>query len=171
MATGVARKNHLKPRSVRLAATDSAVRNGMPWRSAMALAVTRDARLVGADQRRHLLLGDQPQRLVLAGRRRALVVGEDQLDLGALQARQAAALGQRHDLGEIGIAVVDDVGAELDGHLGVVAGARRVAAQRIDDADLDGGSCAAAPVASPSTAAAAPATIVRRVVLIMRDSP
>jgi hypothetical protein len=40
MATGVVRKNHLKPRSVRLDATDSAVRNGMPWRSAMALAVT-----------------------------------------------------------------------------------------------------------------------------------
>ena len=51
-ATGVVRKNHLKPRSVRLAATDSGVRNGMPWRSAMALAVTRDARLIGADQRR-----------------------------------------------------------------------------------------------------------------------
>jgi hypothetical protein len=29
-AIGVVRKNHLKPRSVRLAATDSLVRKGMP---------------------------------------------------------------------------------------------------------------------------------------------
>ena len=40
MATGVERKNHLKPRSVRSEATDSGVRNGMPYFSAMALAVT-----------------------------------------------------------------------------------------------------------------------------------
>jgi len=97
----------------------------------------RDARLVGADQRRDLLFGDQAQRLILTGGRRALVVGEDELDLGAAEARQATALGQRDDLGEIGVAVVDDVGADFHRHLRVVAGTRRVSAQRVDDADLD----------------------------------
>ena len=83
-----------------------------------------DPRLIGTDQGRHLLFRDQAQRLVLAGRRRALVVGEDELDLGATQARQAAALGDRHELGELGVAIVDHVGADFDRHLGVVARAR-----------------------------------------------
>jgi hypothetical protein len=39
-AIGVVRKNHLKPRSVRLAATDSGVRYGMPYFSAIALDVS-----------------------------------------------------------------------------------------------------------------------------------
>src|SRR5580700_3710768 len=41
---------------------------------------------------------------------------------------------------------VDDVGGEVDGVLGRLAGARRVAGQRIDDADLHvvGGMCRAA---------------------------
>src|SRR3954468_4804940 len=37
---GVGRKNHLNPRSVRLGAEDSGARNGMPYRSATALAVS-----------------------------------------------------------------------------------------------------------------------------------
>ena len=37
---GEVRKNHLKPRSVRSAATDSGVTKGMPCFSAIALAVT-----------------------------------------------------------------------------------------------------------------------------------
>ena len=111
-ATGVVRKNHLKPRSVRLAATDSPREE----RDAVPLGDRarghRDARLIGADQRVHLLLGDQAQRLVLPGCRRALVVGEHDLDLGALQARQARAFGQRQ-IAELGMGVVDDVHAPL----------------------------------------------------------
>jgi hypothetical protein len=54
-----------------------------------------------------------------------------------MQARQAAALGDRHQLRKLGIAVVHDIGPELGGHLGVVAGARGIAAQGIEDTDLD----------------------------------
>src|SRR3979411_2733755 len=55
-----------------------------------------------------------------------------------LPARQAAALGQRHDLRQVGVAVVDDIDADFHRHPGIFAGARRVAAQRVDGADLDG---------------------------------
>ena len=40
-ATGVVRKNHLKPRSVRLAATDSPFRKGIPYFSEIALVVSQ----------------------------------------------------------------------------------------------------------------------------------
>ena len=50
---------------------------------------------------------------------------------------QALAVGQRKVL-QVGVAVVDEVDGQLDGGLGEVAGTRRVAAQRIDRADLDG---------------------------------
>ena len=97
----------------------------------------RDAGLIGAGQRHHLLLGDQPQRLVLPGGRAALVVGEHHLDLGAAEAGEAGVLRQR-EIAELGMGVVDDVDRDFDRGLGMDAGAGGVAAQRKDRADLDG---------------------------------
>ena len=97
----------------------------------------RDAGLIGAGERDHLLFGDQPQRLVLSGRGAALVVGEHHLDLGAAEAGEAGVLGQR-EIAEFGMGVVDDVDRGFDRGLGVDAGAGGVAAQRKDRADLDG---------------------------------
>ena len=93
-------------------------------------------RLIGAGQRHHLLLGDQAQRLVLAGRRAALVVGEHDLDLGVAEVGQAGAGGKRQ-LAEFRMRLVDDLGRELDPGLARGAGARGVAGQGIDGADLD----------------------------------
>ena len=91
----------------------------------------RDAGLIGAGERDHLLFGDQPQRLVLPGRRAALVVGEHHLDLGAAEAGKPGVLRQR-EIAELGMRVVDDVHRDFDRGLGVDAGAGGVAAQRKD---------------------------------------
>ena len=96
----------------------------------------RDAGLVGAGQRDHLLFRDQAQRLVLAGRGAALVIGEHQLDLGAAETGQAGILGQR-EIAEFGMRVVDDVDRDLEPGLAMKAGAGRVAGQRQNNADLD----------------------------------
>ena len=95
-----------------------------------------DRGLIGAGQRHHLLLGDQAQRLVLAGRRAALVVGEHDRDLGVAEVGQAGAGGKRQ-LAELRMRLVDDLGRELDPGLARRAGARGVAGQGIDGADLD----------------------------------
>ena len=97
----------------------------------------RDAGLVGAGERDHLLFGDQAQRLVLPGRGAALVVGENHLDLGAAEAGEAGVLRQR-EIAELGMGVVDDIHRDFDRGLGMDAGAGGIAAQRKHRADLDG---------------------------------
>ena len=92
--------------------------------------------MVGAGERDHLLFGNQPQRLVLSGCRAALVIGEDNLHLGAAETGQAGVLRQR-EVTQLGMGVVDDIQRGFDRGLGVDAGARGVAAQRKDSADLD----------------------------------
>ena len=87
----------------------------------------RDAGLIGAGQRDHLLFGDQAQRLVLPGRGAALVIGEHHLDLGAAETGKAGALGER-EIAELGMGVVDDVDRDFDRGLGMNAGAGGVAA-------------------------------------------
>jgi hypothetical protein len=57
-------------------------------------------------------LRDQAFGLGSANLRIALVIGEDQLDLGALEAGQTAALGKRQ-IGNAFGAVVDDIGGQL----------------------------------------------------------
>jgi hypothetical protein len=47
---------------------------------------------------------------------------------GARRERQA---------GELGMRIVDDLGSEFDGGLGLLSGARRVPGERHDQADLD----------------------------------
>src|SRR5262245_31899112 len=96
-----------------------------------------DARLIGADQGDHLFLRDQTQRLILPGCRGSLVVGEYHFDLGAAEAWQTAALGERKIL-QLRVRVVDDLDGELDGSLRIVARACRIAAQGIDRPDLYG---------------------------------
>src|SRR5256714_4327234 len=96
----------------------------------------RDTRLVGAGERDHLLFGNQPQRLVLSGCRAALVIGEDNLYLGAAETGQAGVLCQR-EITQLRMGVVDDIQRGFDRGLGVDAGARGVAAQWKDSADLD----------------------------------
>ena len=97
----------------------------------------RDAGLIGAGERNHLLFGDQPQGLVLSGRGAALVIGENHLDLGAAEPGEAGILRQR-EIAEFGMGVVDDIHRGLDRGLGMDAGAGGVAAQREYCADLDG---------------------------------
>ena len=137
-AIGAVRKVHLKPR----AGDVERDRIGDQKRNALALGDRgRDQRhrgMIGAEHRDDLVLGDQPQRLALADRRIALMVGLIELDLGAAEIGQAGGRGERQPL-ELGMRAVDDLGAELDGVLGRLAGARGIAGQRIDHADLDVG--------------------------------
>jgi len=97
----------------------------------------RDARLIGAAERDHLLFGDQAQRLVLPDRGTALVVGEYDLDLGAAEPLEAGIVGE-HQIAETALAAVDDLDGGFDRGLAMRAGARGVAAERQDHADLDG---------------------------------
>ena len=83
-----------------------------------------------------MVLGDQAHGLLLADLRIALVIGLVELDLGAAEIGQACS-GAERQVFQLGMRGVDDVGGEVDGVLGRLAGARRVAGQRIDDADLD----------------------------------
>ncbi len=97
----------------------------------------RNAGLIGAIERNHLLFRDQAKRLVLPDRGAALVVGEYRFDLGAAEAGQTGVLRQRQ-ITEFRVRVVDDVDRSLDRRLGVHAGTGGVAAQGKDRADLDG---------------------------------
>ena len=81
----------------------------------------RDAGLIGAGERHHLLFGDQPQRLVLSGGGAALVIGENHFDLGAAEAREPGILRQR-EIAELGMGVVDDIHRDFERGLGVDAG-------------------------------------------------
>ncbi len=82
-----------------------------------------------------MVLGDQADGLLLADLRIALVIGLVELDLGAAQIGQAGSGRERHRL-ELGMRRIDDLGAKLDGVLGRLSGARRIAGQRQNDADL-----------------------------------
>ena len=86
---GVVRKTHLKPRLVMLAATEFADHEG----DAVALGHggrgEGDVRMVAAQHRHDVLLGDQAQRLVLALGGIALVVRVDELELRPAQLGQA----------------------------------------------------------------------------------
>ena len=96
----------------------------------------RDAGLVGAGDRDHLLFRDQAQRLVLSGGGAALVVGEHDFDLGAAEAGEACVLRQR-EIAELGMGVVDDVRDDVEGGLDVGADRGGAAAHRKHAADLD----------------------------------
>ena len=85
---GEVRKNHLSPRSVSAGDDDSALRCGTPLRSATWATVCGHAGEVGAEQRVHLFLGDQPLGLGLAEVGLALVVDDD--DAGSWRRRARA---------------------------------------------------------------------------------
>jgi hypothetical protein len=65
------------------------------------------------------------------------VIDIDDLDLGAAEIRQAGGGGERQPR-QLWMRIVDDPDCELDGVLGGGAGARGIAGERIDRADLDG---------------------------------
>jgi len=87
----------------------------------------RDARLIGAGERHHLLFSDKPQRLVLAGGRAALIVRKHHFDLGAAEPGKSCVLRQR-EIAEFRVRIVDDIDRGFDRGLGVNAGAGGVAA-------------------------------------------
>ncbi len=84
-----------------------------------------------------MVFGDQPQRLLLADLRIALVVGLVELDLGAAEIGQAGGGAERQVL-QFRMSGIDDLGGERDGVFRRLAGARGIAGQRIDRADLHG---------------------------------
>ena len=134
-ANGVVRNVHLKPRPVMLAATEF----GDQIRHALALGDRgrhqRHRGVIRAEHGGDVILGDQAHGLLLADLRIALVIGFVELDLGAAEIGQAGG-GAERQVFQLGMRGVDDLGGEVDGVLGRLAGARRVAGQRIDDADL-----------------------------------
>ena len=67
----------------------------------------------------------------------ALVIGLIDFDLGAAEIGQPGRRAERQVF-QFGMRGVDDFGAELDGVFRRLSGARRVAGERINDADLDG---------------------------------
>ncbi len=83
-----------------------------------------------------MILCDQAQRLLLADLRIALMIGLVEHDLGAAEIRQAGGRAERQ-IFQVGMGVVDDVGAEMHGVARRLSGARGIAGQRIDHADLD----------------------------------
>ena len=91
-----------------------------------------DRALIGADDGADFFLGDQALGFGAALLRIGLVIGEHQADLGAAEAGQALALGQRQI--EI-VVLVDDVGGGLERLLRIDADLRAGAGKRIDDAD------------------------------------
>ena len=97
----------------------------------------RDAGLIGAGERDHLLFGDQAQRLVLAGGGAALVVGEHHLDLGAAEAGEACALGQR-EIPSSGWSLLMMSTATSIAALACTPALAALPLKRKDRADLDG---------------------------------
>ena len=91
-----------------------------------------DAGVVGAEERAHLLLGDEPLRVRLAHLRLALVVRDHEPDLGAAQPGQPFGPGQGQ--GEIVLAV-DDLRGQPDGVHAVDPHLGHRARQRIGDTD------------------------------------
>ena len=127
-----------------------------------------DRALIGADDGADLFLRDQALGFGAALLRIGLVVGEDELDLGAAEARQAFALGQRQI--EI-VVVVDDLGRGLD----TPSGHRRRAGRWRRRTDRSRRSplraCRrAAAIGASAAAAVAPSNTFRREMVMSRSS-
>ncbi len=81
---GVVRKNHLKPRSVRVAAVDSGLRNGLMPLSSKGGRLRHGA-VVAADEGNNVLLRYEALGLGKAHIGFSLMVSNDDLDLGSLE--------------------------------------------------------------------------------------
>ena len=95
-----------------------------------------DAGKHGPDERRHLLLGDEPLGLGLAHVRLALVVHDDEPDLGAAESRQPLRRLLHSGQVEVGLPVVE-LHRHSHGGDGIDADLGQVAAEGIDGADHD----------------------------------